>query len=145
MQTIRHGGAKQTEDTLALASSDVSRNIGTIGATLSLVQDGVIGGAAALADGVRIYVEGADIRYGIGTVTTSLGEIAGNGDIILLQSRHEIENYEFISAVAGVPATLKTTTQYFSVHGDKIMEIHRNPHTFHKDHDIGGHRIIDEQ
>ena len=115
MQTIRHGGAKQTEDTLALASSDVSRNIGTIGATLSLVQDGVIGGAAALADGVRIYVEGADIRYGIGTLTTSLGEIAGNGDTIILQSRHEIENTEFISAVAGVHATLQTTTQYFNV------------------------------
>ena len=114
MQVIRNGGANQTEPTLALASSDVSRNIGTIGATLKKTQDGGVGFAnPKIANGVRIYVEGADIRFGIGTVTTSLGEIVGNGDVILLQSTHEIENCEFISAVLGVHATLQTTVQYF--------------------------------
>ena len=114
MQKLRHGGAEQTEPILALASSNVSRNIGTIGATLSKTQDGEIGSANTRgAEGVRIYVEGADIRFGIGTVTTALGEIAGNGDVILLESRHEIQNYQFISAVAGVHATLQTTVQYF--------------------------------
>ena len=114
MQKLRHGGAEQSEATLALASTNVSRNIGTIGATLKKTQDGAIGSANTRgAEGVRIYVEDADIRFGIGTVTTALGEIAGNGDVILLESRHEIENYEFISAVAGVHATLQTTVQYF--------------------------------
>ena len=115
MQKLKLGGAGQTEITAALTSSDVSRNIETIGATIAKTQDGVVGGAAGKADGVRIYVEGADIRFGIGTVTTALGEIAGNGDTILLQSKHEIDNYQFISAVAGVHATLQTTTQYFNL------------------------------
>ena len=114
MQVLRQGGAKQTEATLALASNDTSRNISTIGATLKKTQSGSVGSANTLiANGVRIYVEGADIRIGIGTITTSLGEIVGDGDVILLQSTHEIENYEFISAVLGVHATLQTTVQYF--------------------------------
>ena len=113
MQVIRHGGAKQTEATLALASSNTSENIETIGATLSKTQDAAIGGQAMKANGCRIYVEGADIRFGIGTVTTALGEIAGNGDTIILESRHELQHYEFISAVLGVHATLQTTIQYF--------------------------------
>lgn len=114
MQKLRHGGAEQTEATLALTSSDTSRTIGTIGATLNKTQDGEVGSKNTRgAEGVRIYVETADIRFGIGTVTTSLGEIAGNGDVILLESKHEIDNYEFITAVAGVHATLQTTVQYF--------------------------------
>ncbi len=114
MQKLRHGGAEQSEATLALTSSNVSRNISTIGATIKKTQSGDVGSANTRgAEGVRIYVETADIRFGIGTVTTALGEIAGNGDVILLESRHEIENYEFISAVADVHATLQTTVQYF--------------------------------
>ena len=113
MQTLRYGGAKQTEDILDLASSDTSENIETIGATLSKTQDAAIGGQAMKANGCRIYVEGAAVRFGIGTVTTSVGEIAEDGDTIILESRHELKHYEFISAASGVHATLQTTVQYF--------------------------------
>lgn len=113
MQIVRIGGPKQTEATINLASTDAAATIETLGATVAKTQDGVVGGRPIKANGAYITVETANVRVGIGTVTTALGHLAGPGDVILLESQHEIENTTFISEVGGLSASLQTTVQYY--------------------------------
>ena len=113
MQVIRVGGPKQTEATVNLATTDTATNLDDLGATVSKSQSGVVGGRPMKANGAYITVETANVRFGIGTATTALGHLAGPGDVILLESQHEIENTTFISEVAGLSAAMMTTMQYF--------------------------------
>ena len=114
MQALRIGGPKGTEDTINLATTDAATDLDTLGATIDLIQSGAVGSANTKgADGAVISVETNSVRFGKGSITAVLGHLAGPGDIITLDSRHELQNFKFISAVAGLSASLQTTIQYF--------------------------------
>ena len=113
MQIIKLGGPKQTEPTVLKTTSDTSRTLSTISDTIKKTQDSDIGGQPMAANGAYITIETNTARVGIGTVTTTVGHLVGPGDVVLLESQHEIDNTEFISAVAGLAADLQITMQYF--------------------------------
>ena len=64
-----------------------------------------------------ITVELKQIRYGFGGVTvsqgtTGLGHIAYAGDVILLESVKQIDEFRFINGTNGEDATIQVTSEF---------------------------------
>jgi len=65
------------------------------------------------AKGLYITVEKNEIRHTWGsTPTTSLGHLLGVGDHLILDSWKQVDDFKFISAVAGLHATLMITVLF---------------------------------
>lgn len=105
MQRIIESGMQQLLDVEKANTSNTARTLSTIGFTISRAA-GAEGGNVKPVDKALIYVETNDIRMGVGSPVAATGLLVEAGDYIKLQSAKEIADTKFISAVAGVHATL---------------------------------------
>ncbi len=112
MQKIKLEGMKSLENVTSFASSNVARNLSTIGFTVAKSEGEE--GRTQKADFALVYVETNDVRIGSGSPTDSLGPKVIAGDSFVLESEEEIANTKIISAVAGVHATLHAQIGYHS-------------------------------
>ncbi len=113
MQRVINSGMQQLLGVEKAATSDTARNLSTIGFTVTRS-----GGAATTkakpTDKALIYVETNDIRIGAGTLLAATGLLITAGNYVRLESAKEIEHTKFISAVAGVHATLHVQSGFDS-------------------------------
>ncbi len=112
MQKIKIGGMRHLEDVDSNASSNVARNLDTIGFTVA--KSAGAEGRTDKADWALVYVETNDVRVGPGTPTDSLGAVIEAGDSFVLESVEEIAAIKVRSAVNGVHATLHAIIGYSS-------------------------------
>lgn len=112
MQKIKIAGMRYLEDVDSNASSNVARNLATMGFTVA--KSAGAEGRTDKADFALVYVETNDVRIGSGTPTTSKGLIVVAGDSFVLESVEEIEKVKVLSAVSGVHATLHAIIGYSS-------------------------------
>lgn len=98
-------------DVVTGTTSDTAQSLVALGASISTSPVNQVSGGRQ-ANYAIISVEGYPIRYGKGSVSTSLGHPAEPGDEIKLESADEVLNCKFISAVAGNHATLQITVEY---------------------------------
>jgi len=105
MQRIINSGMQQLLGVEKAATTNTASTLATLGFTVSRAA-GAEGGKTFPAEQALIYVETNDIRIGAGTLLAATGLLVEAGDYIKLSSAKEIEQTKFISAVAGVHATL---------------------------------------
>ena len=112
MQRFKSGGTMvQTDNIDENDSTNTASTLETLGFTVTKSASAT-GQQDQDADVIWLYIEGNAVRYGAGTPTTSKGLVLQNGDYLLLESIREIETIKFISAVAGLHATINAQIGY---------------------------------
>ena len=97
------------ETTVTGTTSNAKQSLADLGATITKTG---AGGTVQKAKYAIVSVETNAIRVGMNNASTSLGDLVQPGDIVQLDNAYEIEQAEFISAVAGAHATLQITTEF---------------------------------
>ncbi len=110
MQKTIQTGMQVLEGVEKANTTNTASTLGTLGFTVSKAADAA--GLTRKADQVLLYVETNAIRIGAGTLLAATGLLVEAGDYIKLQSKEEILKTQFISAVAGVHATLHAQVGY---------------------------------
>ena len=111
MQVVNVSGMKYLDNVDSNATTNTASTLSTLGFTI--VRGAGAAGRIKHVDMVLIYVETAAIRLGKGTPTQAgLGLPIQPGQFVLLETRKEVEQTEFISAAAGVHATLQAQLGY---------------------------------
>jgi len=113
MQRIIQSGMQQLQGIEKAATTNTASTLATLGFTVSRAA-GAEGGNVKPIDQALIYVETNNIRMGAGTLLAATGLLVEAGDYIKLSSAKEIEQTKFISAVAGVHATLHVQSGFDS-------------------------------
>lgn len=104
MQRIINSGMQQLLGVEKANTTNTASTLSTLGFTVAKDIGAEL--KTQKADQALIYVETNDIRIGAGTLLAATGLLVEAGDYIKLSSAKEIEQTKFISAVAGVHATL---------------------------------------
>ena len=111
MQKVRFGGMEQLDAIDSNASTNTASTLSTLGFTITRASTAA-GQREQDSDEILLYIEGNSVRYGAGTPTTSKGLVLQVGEYLLLESMREIETVKFISAVAGLHATINAQIGY---------------------------------
>ena len=110
MQVVNIRGMRYLDNVDSNASTNTASTLATLGFTI--VRSAGAAGIIMHVDMVLIQIETASVRVGVGSPTTSLGLLLDPGQFVLLETRAEVEETKFISAVAGVHATLQAQLGY---------------------------------
>lgn len=111
MQKVKFGVMDHLDDIDSNDSTNTASTLETL--TFTVKKTATVSGARnQYADVILLYIEGNAVRYGAGTPTTSKGLILEVGEYLLLESRREIEDIKFVSAITDAHSTIHAQIGY---------------------------------